>query len=518
MIHPAGSIGGRLDETARADVLDGSATKGHSSEPIDASPQDDEGRHFTVAAFVVSAPGPATETRRHRAQQQRHQHAHHLVHADLRPFILIDESLARPIWSPYDRAALWNQRQATGREQNVKGILFPVMAAATTAVAGWRVVHYVREPTFQRAALCAMLVAAAAAYTAATPWAYTLLGDLAGVVNLGTLVVYGAMLTFAAAGAAWLITIVYPASAVARRMWPLSLAYLLTGSVMAALFSVTTQDVRVSGPTAFDAHYATTPTVTVFLAVYLIAVGGGLAALGWLCWRWHRVTDRPWLRRGLPVIAAGAWSGLLYAAAKATYVALRLHGVDVGWLNSAAPGGAVIGGLLMGIGFTLPAVDRFGDYRARRRAVVELHPLWLALVSHSPELVLPDTEAPQTPRWAYMRLSETLYRMLVELRDSRMAMCGYFSPAVADQVRRACAAHGIRGQFVQVAVEAAQLRHALDVADGGPPPHGRADPPPGVVDLPTEVTWWRAVSREYIQPSITAAGDGPRPAVPAAPG
>ncbi|MDM4723306.1 hypothetical protein QTQ03_28285 [Micromonospora sp. WMMA1363] len=396
-------------------------------------------------------------------------------------------------------------------------VLYPVCAAAAFATATYRVWRLRQDPrNVALAGLAGYLACFVSAFTFATPAVYSKVGELTGVTNLATLVVYvsviGTALAQTAVQAWWLHPRSRAVPAIRRRV----AFFAATLAAMAVLFALAPVD-DAEHPVDFDAHYADTPLAAAFLLIYLAAFSAmqfDLAITSRRCAR--AVEDQTWLRRGLLTVAAGGLVSQGYAIIKAgTLIGLWAGPNEVleRWNIQAAPIAASIAALLITGGWIMPAWDRqldalsgwlrlIGTYR-------RLYPLWVDLCrSTDNEFALDKPTSRLADTWHAARdVKMRTYRLIVEIHDAQLALRPYLDAAEADRARRSGEHAGLSGVELEAAVEAATLAAAIAVKERGHPTGGQPITGHTEVggDLASEVDWLTQVARAYKDSPIVAA-------------
>jgi len=350
-----------------------------------------------------------------------------------------------------------------GKAVGMENIAFPIVTLAAWTVAGFKIVQQFKDPNLQRGILIVLIGAPSLSFLVAAPFVYHKVNTLLGMPNIGTPIVYWGIMVFAFSAIAWLTGVLHPREELVRRLLPWALAYAAAIIAMAVLFAKAPVDVEAEGSTGFDAMYADAPYVPWFLVTFNTSFAVATLAIGPSCWRWSRVTDRKWLRRGLPLIAIAALLDMFYVIPKVIYIALRQFDVTVDALNTFAPLGAMVSALFFLLGFVLCAMGPASDFRQRYRAYQAIYPMWTVLVEPFPELTLKGTEGPRNPRLALWpsRLKMLLYRRIVECRDARLRLRPWFEPAIAERASAHASAVGLADMDADAAVEAALLHAAL---------------------------------------------------------
>ena len=248
----------------------------------------------------------------------------------------------------------------------------------------------------------------------------------------------------------------------------------------------------------------------VYVAVYIAYVGKVLISAWRLGARYSRRTDRPFLRVGLLVIAAGGATGLCFLLCQtALLVTGLLDPRAAGPIDSAASALELVTETLLLIGVTMPvsgpvladAVRWLLDYRSYRR----LRPLWLALHEAGPEFRLLSAGPP----WLLRDVGLLLYRQVIEIRDGQLALRPYVDQTVAREAVRLARRAGLPQAKADAAVEAAAIASGIAAKATG-----RAAREPAVLrcavpqdaGLTAEIAWLRTVSAAFTRsPIVTAA-------------
>lgn len=371
-----------------------------------------------------------------------------------------------------------------------------------------------------RRAVCATIFSCAAILTVSAPLTLGAINDLVGVPNAAFLVSFSLVVVLAASVR---ILVVYwqepgdtaTANRIAKR-W--ILGYGLVVLAMALLFWA--GDAPVERPTDFETYYATTPFMAEFVLLYLAAQAVALFSVIRGCQRWARLAGDPWLRRGLRLIIIGSVFGLGVSASRGTAMAARWFGTNWDALNTAVSVVCAMAGLTLGaLGFALPAwgehltriregVESYRDYRA-------LHPLWNALRTAVPTIVLPA----RIPWWdPHVRLT----RRLAEINDGRLAVWSRTDAHVARRARALGQRRRLSPVELAAVIEAALLKGALTA-----PVARRAEPArdPAAVPVPApepesartasavdgldEREWLTRVSRAFATSRVVAEAVAP---------
>ncbi|MGW7529945.1 MAB_1171c family putative transporter [Streptomyces sp. NPDC054783] len=387
-------------------------------------------------------------------------------------------------------------------------LVYGVLAVITWSAFFYKLRDLIRDPCNRELRLLCLAIASfATPFVIASPWLYVRIDRAIGVTNICTLFVYSSC---ALTEAAFLALLVSWSSAQHRvKTWHRTLvAYaVITIASMVTLFCL--GDVSDGEHDVdFDVHYAKTLYISQFLLIYALLFVVGMIGLVFMCWRYAKVVDRPWLRRGLRTIAVGAIFGMGYGVPKTvsnlwdTFGTSPLHFISV----NVAPMSASVAAWLFAAGFTMPAwgvgLDRSRERLALNGAYRRLRPLWAALTQAFPEVVLfPDVHTTK----ARMRLRDedpgfVVSRTVIEIRDGQLALRPHYDPGVAEAARTLCAARGLAFEEVEAVVEAAQIKAALVVREaGGHIAEHAGDVPhdPAAGDMSEERDWLIRVAEAF---------------------
>lgn len=229
----------------------------------------------------------------------------------------------------------------------------------------------------------------------------------------------------------------------------------------------------------------------VVLEAYL---GTVLVTTSVLFWRISRQAPAGLPRVGLRVTSAGTALVACYAALKGSLILASNLGATIAFPVVEPIGMSVqTGGLILTIaGLLVPATRRARAAYAAYRSLIVLRPLWKAMQSAFPEVIL------FSPRRAVIELAGVddvhlrLYRRVIEIRDGMLALRPQMAP------------HGPSPQEEAAAIEEALRRHA----DGKPPleqPGSWAEVGPSMTE---EVAWLSRVSRSLGSPARTPTLSG----------
>jgi hypothetical protein len=294
----------------------------------------------------------------------------------------------------------------------------------------------------------------------------------------------------------------YPAKEARPRILARIPVYALALAVMLAL------DLAARPATArLDVHayaqapetlWGRTPLVAQSVLVFLATLAFTAVDATRHFWRYARSVDRHWLRRGLRLTGVGTLTNFWYCLAGAVYIGGLQSGITIPPAQHAMVVTAIAGVLIAAVGTTMPA---WGPWLDRIRSYRRLHPLWFALSEAAPEVVLD-----RPPRWAVRNADFRLYRRVIEIRDSRLALRPFLDERVAASARELGRAAGLDGTALAATAEAAVLAAALAAKRRNRP---AACPPgdvvPGGRDLGDEVAWLTQVAWAFTGSPVVAA-------------
>jgi hypothetical protein len=286
------------------------------------------------------------------------------------------------------------------------------------------------------------------------------------------------------------------------------LLFSLAAMIMIALVLPADNDTARANLAAFAENpellYGRTPYVAESIMVCLGMIGYTSADMVWHFLRYARLVDRHWLRRGLRLMAISSMFALAYSLITlASVVALRL---DLAIHDRTRPIAALLANstvLVFIAGSTMPA---WGPKLQRLRAYRQLRPLWRALCQATPEVVFDAPNPRRLGRWRIPDLDFRLYRRIIEIRDSRLALRPYLDQDATAAARRLAQAAGLHGDALRAVVEASVLADAIYAkADGRPAQAHPMDDTPGGMDLAGELAWLTEVAKAFAGSPIVAA-------------
>ena len=274
----------------------------------------------------------------------------------------------------------------------------------------------------------------------------------------------------------------------------------------------------------FTGHHAAAPFVLEFRLVYLGYLAFALVQVVRLAWRYAGLVDRPALRLGLRVVAAGGMVGLAYVAHEALYAATRRLGLTYPLPEPARTTELLIAVAvaLLVTGSTMPAwgprigVPTLYRWMQRYRAYRRLHALWVTLCEANPEIAFLPRRSALADALRVRNLGFHLYRRVVEIWDGRLALQPYVDPTITLQAEAFCRNNGIEGEEMRAVIEAASLAAALQAKARAHTVQDAASlsPAAGRADVTAEAAFLGKVAHYFMRsplvPAILARlGDGP---------
>lgn len=387
---------------------------------------------------------------------------------------------------------------------------FVLWAAGLAAVisAGFRLRRARRGLTPGTAYLCAAIALVGTSAALAAPETLVAAASIEPFPNATRLLANGLAMTAAFCVQGLLIHLVAPPDQTPRAVRRQAVLLALTFTAMAALLvSVPMQ----SNPDFVDV-YASQPAVLGYLLLFAAYIAWSAANFIRLIRRYVRLTDRPWLRRGLSVIQLGASVGIGWAGWKSAAAVFIFSTGTHATLES--PVSAVLSALCVGLvalGVAIPVCGpacvkplRWARYH---RAYRTLHPLWLALHEAFPEIArLTNDVEGDPPRSIAWRLA----RRVIETRDGLLLLAAYREPTVRDPFRSTAGPGGLAGRDHEATAEAADIAAALGARSLGAPPAAYVPPPAQhTAGFDAETAWLCRVARAYRRYSRIVAAYGP---------
>ncbi|MFI9201532.1 MAB_1171c family putative transporter [Streptomyces sp. NPDC053048] len=318
-----------------------------------------------------------------------------------------------------------------------------------------------RDPAL--AALCAVFALSGLSFFVSLPPVWVRVDELTGVPNIAAVLAQSCVLSLVVGQQVVLTYWARPPER-ARRIVRWQLAFCAASLVaLVTLFCLLTPTVqRVKG---FTLYYVHDPYYVAYLSLYVGVYLIGEANVFRVCWGYSRVAGRTWLRRGLRVIAVGAFATLGYGLIRAGNVLGTVFDFDLrAWENVAWLCGD-LGSALTLVGWTLPGwgprVAAAGHWLTAYRRHRRLYPLWAALHEAVPTIALAPARGAFADRLEFRQLEFRLYRRVIEIRDGQLALRDRHDPVAAEKAREEAVAAGLPESEVRARVEAVRIRTAL---------------------------------------------------------
>lgn len=340
-------------------------------------------------------------------------------------------------------------------------VLYPLAAALAWAALAYRLARGLRRDPGDPAlyAVSAVFAILAVIFTVSSPVVWGALDRAVGVPNLALLVSQSGVVAFSATIQCLIFFWTHPRREGWRHArWRIAWAATVL-LLMAVLFDLTAA--REESVRTAAASYAHDPVYAVYLGVYLAAFTVGVVDISRLCLSYASSTSRPWLSRGLRLTAAGSALGLVYCLLRTATLIAAQTGHDPYRWEFLVPPASALGGILVVLGLSLPALGPHlasaAGWVSRWRAYRSLHPLWNAVRLTTPEVVLSGGER----RTAWRRLDHRLHRRIIEIGDGVRAVREHLGEQVACPAAEAAQQAGLTGDKLHAIVYAARLRNAF---------------------------------------------------------
>lgn len=389
-------------------------------------------------------------------------------------------------------------------------LVYGCIGALAFAAFLWRLVLAARTPQNPAQwAVAFAILASGIGFEAAVPQTYTWIGDVSGVPNLASLIVYGAIATAVVLQIVWTAYMVSPERSgagepgqSAQPVRKLLILHVLVLTTMTVLFALAPVHDEVHD-TDFDHYYGREPLAVAFLGIYLAVYTVALLRIILLCRTWIGQLDtQTWLRRGLRLLAVGGTIALGYAVGKVIAIVGSWFDIDLKSLNTdIAPAFASLGAIFMLTGYLCPSlVPWAARTRAQLRALPRLRPLWTALQPVAPELA----QSPLTRRPASR---DQLYRRVIEIRDWLLRLQPHLSAAATATAERLAEDLAIPAEQRTAAVEAARIAAALYAREQGIPETNEDETftDPDKPSLAGELDWLVTVAEQYSSSPLVPA-------------
>ncbi|WP_051834228.1 MULTISPECIES: MAB_1171c family putative transporter [Streptomyces] len=237
------------------------------------------------------------------------------------------------------------------------------------------------------------------------------------------------------------------------------------------------------------------PFLVAYLVTFLSAFVVGKVAVARACRFYARLSEDPWVRRGLRIAACGAAVELVYPTGRFADVFLVPYGWHPARWANVSRTDLTVGMVLNIVGWTAPLwgprltaiLEWHADYRSYRR----LRPLWSALYRAYPEISL---EPPGGDLTALSDLTFHLHRRVIEIRDGYLALRkdAALAPPFAATDSSGQPEAEREAALIAAALAGRQRRHDPPDADTAIAPIG-----PESQDFADDVAWLVRVSQAY---------------------
>ena len=276
--------------------------------------------------------------------------------------------------------------------------------------------------------LCLAISTFAMPFVLASPHVYILIDRLLGVPNIASLIIYMCVAICLTSFVSLLVSWATAEDKVRIKHLLLVAYSVITLVVMVVFFFLGNVDGS-EHPIDFDVHFEAVAYISVFLLSYQLLFTLSMGMLVVLCRRYARIVgeDKPWLRRGLRVVTAGAVFGLGYSVPKVLNMVWDLFSPSpLHYVSSIlAPMSASAAAALFAVGFTMPAwgsaVGSANRVAADVRAYRRLYPLWSDLSQQFPSKMLVKA-SPRVHRWSVRNLHRLLGKLVIELHGGSLAL------------------------------------------------------------------------------------------------
>lgn len=309
-----------------------------------------------------------------------------------------------------------------------------------------------------------------------------------GVGNLAILFMHLAAVAFCVLAEALLLQWANPLAQVRRRIRWWLLAGLGLDGLLVVLFFAGGAPVK---PPAVLATGSDDPILLTYLLLFISSQAIPCVTIFRQCIPYAQEASKPWLRRGLRLLACGAAMLFLYCVTRTVNIVSPLLGLPLGKWQLLPSIFSPIGIVVLSVALTMPSwggyitqglewLKNYASYRA-------LHPLWHSLYEASPDIAL------EPPTSSVSDLRYKLHRRVIEIRDGWRALRPYMEPT-------APATTASVGESEQATAEAAKIKQALEAKQAGRAPQAGTEAGFDYHDTKTfaaEVAWLKEVSVAY---------------------
>ncbi|MEV6397349.1 MAB_1171c family putative transporter [Streptomyces sp. NPDC051907] len=348
--------------------------------------------------------------------------------------------------------------------ESASTVVYLIIAVITFAIAGWKFLALLRDPTPTLTLIASTFLCSGAVYVLAAPAVYRALGEALGQPSVATLPVYvGILFCFAHLH---LLTLLWnpqlqrSPTALRRRLTAWAVAYTAAAVLMVALFCSADLS-RPADPLQFNTVYAQDPVVLLFLAVFLATLTSSTLS-----------TFRQSRRMSLED------SRLQHAVRSFGIAMLFVFGYVVCWVpaialaafgNHALDGVGVFGSSFGATGALIASYGLSGaavsSWLRERRDIRALQPLWDLVVEQVDQDLAFSANSARSNRLA-ANVSFNLHRRVIEILDGMRALRPWVSAGPAQAVyslqKRSDALQRPSVDELEAIATAAALRDAVE--------------------------------------------------------
>ncbi|MEU6632931.1 MAB_1171c family putative transporter [Streptomyces parvus] len=332
-----------------------------------------------------------------------------------------------------------------------------------------------RDPAL--VALAFTYLCSAISYAVSITWVWVKIDQTTGITNASVPLAQCFVILVFALQAIVLAHWSRPLPEARQRSRKLLIAAALVIITMITLFTLLTP--ATTRPVDFANYYAHDPYYQAYVLLYFGTYTVAEVYLARSCWKYARTATRPAIRYGLRLVSIGALITLGYSGIRISAIVGAEVGFSVDHLNEFAWACGDIGATLTQIGYFLPVIamrsHTVRDWAAEHYWYSRLHPLWKALSTDDPGIVMEQPPKQLDELRARRRIDFHLLRHRVEIRDGMRGLRPYLSPEARSEAEAQRRAQGLKGLNFEAAVTADQIRHGVVLHRQGEPVSAPAD-------------------------------------------
>lgn len=337
-------------------------------------------------------------------------------------------------------------------------------------------------------AFCVYVGLSALSYLVLLPPVYVIIDRSTGIANSAGMMSGVCVLGLIAAQQVLLVHWTYPEEQARPKIrLRILLASLMLGGFLTAFFLFLPKQQRFHD---FYVHYTHHLAQAPYLVIYIVACIAGQLDVVRHCWKYAKIANRVWLRRGMLTTTVGASVILAYCAIRVADITAGLLDVDLRYLEPVAWTFGDVGSALALIGWILPNVgprlSSAGQWLRDYRAHNFLYPLWNALYQAVPSVALDPPSSRVSDLLRVRNIDFWLYRRVIEIQDARRALRPDVDNALDSIVmdRNGNAEPGLPMALATAQLRARQRRH-------GTAAHEERE-------LAGEIRWLTDVAHEFV--------------------